>query len=509
MRIAVDLLPIRPDGAAGGATGFAIELVKGLSKKQDVSIVVICAEWNKSYLEEELPSNIDFFQSNVTTKRYTGRIRVDALINRVLGHFRRQKSLEEKNIDILYCPFSAPTNKIKGVPCISTILDIQHEYYPQFFAPEELQHRRDFYNQIVKKVERVVCISDYTKETFCEKYNYPIDRAETVYIAIQNRFTDKDDSVLDRLGVEKNKYIVYPANFWEHKNHKLLLNAFAMYIEKTGTELKLVLTGNALDKTDYYNDLISSMKLDKNVVITGYVSKEELYSILDNSKGLIYPSLFEGFGIPVVEAMHLHKPIACSNLTSLPEIGCEAIYYFNPKKPDEIYKGIEYLEKTVASKAMIDEYEAKLEEYTDEKMVDSYYRVLKETVGKTSDYIFEEGVEGLYPDGWTAPQMSISLKDRNGYRLEATISHPVFIKAKQTVFVESRNGKDKIELCSGEKTVVSREISSGFEEISLTVARPWSPHSVLKSDDQRQLGVMIEKIVIVKDGEEFDLKEMV
>lgn len=506
MKIAVDVLSIRGDGSAGGATGFALELIKGFAKRKNVQVMVLCADWNVDLLKKTLPGNVQFCQM-VGDTRFTGIGRVDRKINQVIRKFRSGSVLKKSNVDILFCPFSAATFKEKGVPTVSTILDIQHEFYPQFFEPQELQHRRNFYQDIVRKVERVVCISDYTKETFCDKYGYPLDRAQTIYIAIQNRFDKEDDKILDKLGIRGQKYIVYPANFWEHKNHKLLLNAFAMYAN-THRNMKLVLTGNPLTQTDYYNDMLKAMKIDDLTVITGYVSNEELYSILKNAKGLIYPSLFEGFGIPVVEAMHLNKLIACSNLTSLPEIGCEAICYFDPKKPDEVLKGIYYLADNHITDDIEAEYALKLKEYETEKMVQEYFDVFEDVIAKKDELIFQESVSGIYPDGWSSGEINLQLKDKVDGILKAKLSLPEFVGMKINVFVDYNGQRKNVVMEPGNSIEIEEKISDARAEVNVTMSKTWSPKRVLKSEDARELGVIVESLLLITEsGEVVDLKE--
>lgn len=505
MKIAIDVLSIREDGSAGGATGFALELIKGFAKTSGVQVMVLCADWNIELLKKCLPNNIQFCQM-VGDSRYTGIGRIDRRINQVVRKMRSGYSLAKNHVDILFCPFSAATFKEKGIPTVSTILDIQHEFYPQFFEPQELQHRRKFYQDIVKKVERVVCISDYTKETFCDKYDYPLERAQTIYIAIQNRFDKEDDRILDKLDIRNQKYIVYPANFWEHKNHKLLLNAFAMYA-KNHKDMKLVLTGNPLAQTNYYNDLLKAMQIHELTVITGYVTNEELYSILKNSNGLIYPSLFEGFGIPVVEAMHLHKLISCSNLTSLPEIGCNAICYFDPKKPDEILKGINYLAENRITEDIIAEYDVKLKEYETDKMVREYMEVFQNVIEQKDDLLFQEEVLGIYPDGWSSGEVVLQMKQKPGAKVHAKLNLPGFVDSKLKL-VLSHNGITKnILMNPGETVELVEELVEEKTELCIKCLKTWSPKTVLKSDDARELGVMVESLVLVTtEGEMMDLK---
>ena len=506
MKIAVDVLSIREDGSAGGATGFALELIKGFAKEPQVQVMVLCADWNIELLKKCLPANVQFCQMVGDTK-YTGIGRIDRRINQVVRKLRAGAVLAKNHVDILFCPFSAASFKEKGVPTVSTILDIQHEFYPQFFAPQELQHRRSFYQDIVKKVEKVVCISDYTKETFCDKYGYPLDRAQTIYIAIQNRFDKEDDKVLDKLDIRGKKYIVYPANFWEHKNHKLLLNAFAMYAHEH-RDMKLVLTGNPLEQADYYKDLLKAMKIDDLTVITGYVTNEELYSILKNAQGLIYPSLFEGFGIPVVEAMHLHKLIACSDLTSLPEIGCDAICYFNPKKPDEILKGINFLAQSEMTPEMIKEYDEKLKDYETDKMVQEYLKVFQEVIDKKEDLVFEEEYTGLYPDGWSRKQISLLMKEKEGSEVKLKLTLPEFVGIKNKITVSNNGVVNSIMINPGESVMLEEKVTDSKSEIIITMAKTWSPKSVLKNEDARELGVMVEELTLHTPLDEVvDLKQ--
>lgn len=494
MKIAVDVLSIREDGSAGGATGFAIELINGLAEEPGVEVCALCGDWNEKILKKQLSHKVKLVRK-AGGFHPTGIKCIDLRLERFFDRFRKDNSLKNMGIDILYCPFSAVTFKEKNIPAVSTILDIQHEYYPQFFTQQELEHRRNFYREIVSKSERVVCISDYTKQTFCEKYCFPIEKASTIYIAIQNRFHQKDDSIFTNLGIGNKKYLIYPANFWEHKNHKLLLNAFAMFAQEEN-DLCLVLTGNPLEKSDYYRDMIAAMKLEERVFITGYVSNEQLYSLLDKAYGLIYPSLFEGFGIPIVEAMALKKPIASSNLTSLPEVGCDSIFYFDPKKPDEILKGIRFLYKAVYDGKMEKSYQQKLSDFTLDKMVRDYLAVFKEVVENDEVNTFSEGSEGIYPDGWTSETVEIRLKNRKGTVFKAELVHPEFAKFKQKVEVQIDDCLKEYVLIPGEKIDLSEIITSDQFEVVIRVNRTWKPSVVLKSDDVRELGLKVEKLLI-------------
>lgn len=369
MNIAVDLISIKGDGSVGGATGVALELIKGFASREENVVVVLCAAWNIDYLKSVLPENIVYCQ-----------LQKDGLKSK-LSMFNRwfwgvdkasaNKVLQKHNIDILFCPFTAPTYRDNKIPTVCIIHDVQHEFYPEFFSANELRIRRNFYKEIVSHVENVVCVSEYTRKTFCEKYGFPKERAITIYNAVQKRLKKEDLNILDKLSLKENEYMVYSANFWKHKNHERLIKAFGEYVQ-AGGRLKLVLTGNPLGDNGYYSNLISEMGLCEQVIITGYLSEEELYSVLLRAKGFIYPSLFEGFGIPVIEAMYLNKLIACSNTTSLPEVGCDSICYFDPENIQEIVSGIRFIEENEMNDSIIEDYNINLKKYSRSNMINSY-----------------------------------------------------------------------------------------------------------------------------------------
>lgn len=507
MRIAVDVLPIRPDGSAGGAAGFATELITGLSGREGVEILVLCGSWNRAYLQNILPSNVKLIQME-GDRTYTKIRIVDRIIQKMLRYSGSGKKLKSLRTDILYCPFGAVSFREQGIPAVSTILDIQHEYYPQFFDAKELEHRRTFYRNLVNCVERIACISDYTKETFCQTYGFDPQRARTIYIAIQNRFQKKDEGILKKLRLIKNSYVVYPANFWEHKNHRLLLNAFSMYAANH-KDARLVLTGNPLDQEQYFERLFLGLRIREQVIVTGYLTQEELYAILDGAKGLIFPSLFEGFGIPVVEAMHLHKPIACSNLTSLPEIGCDSIYYFNPKKPDEICDGIAYLYDAEMTEEILREYDEKLKTYETEKMVSAYLELFQETIADPASHAFEDSLSGIWPDGWSARQVELFIQGKKDSMLEIQLTYPSFAGKRIKIAYQENEYKKSYTASADKRLVIREKIRQDQACIRLSIPKTWTPETKINNEDKRRLGVMIHELAVEEaDGKRTSVQEM-
>ena len=126
------------------------------------------------------------------------------------------------------------------------------------------------------------------------------------------------------------QYMLYPANTWPHKNHLRLVKAYYFLKTKYNIKTKLIFTGAKKGTQANIENYIKKNHLDDDVIYLGYIKQEDMPYIFANAKLIVFPSLFEGFGIPVIEAMRVGVPVACSNSTSLPEIAEDAAVYFNP-----------------------------------------------------------------------------------------------------------------------------------------------------------------------------------
>jgi glycosyltransferase involved in cell wall biosynthesis len=146
---------------------------------------------------------------------------------------------------------------------------------------------------------------------------------------------------LEGLGITPGRYLLYPANFWPHKNHARLLEALAMLPD---SRLQLVCPGEPDERLEGLCALASRLGVADRVRFPGYLPAAQLASLFQACRALIFPSLFEGFGLPVLEAMAFDKPVLCSNVTSLPEVVGEAAVLFDPTDPSAIGSAICRLE---------------------------------------------------------------------------------------------------------------------------------------------------------------------
>ena len=254
------------------------------------------------------------------------------------------------NIDILFCPlfFIAPNNS--PIPAVASILDVQHEFFPQYFEPKVLKEIRKSTASTLTQADGILTISEYSKKTIIDKYNIPDKKIAVTYLNSdaafeQNISDEKRQQIKKRIGAE---YIFYPANTWPHKNHINLLKAYKILKDKYHIRHKLVFTGDSKQRKKDIDDYIIENDLDNDIVYLGYLPQEDMPAVFANASVLAFPSVFEGFGIPLVEAMRARVAIACSTCGSIPEVAGDAAIYFDANNPEDIALKINELIENVA-----------------------------------------------------------------------------------------------------------------------------------------------------------------
>ncbi len=248
------------------------------------------------------------------------------------------------NCDVIHHPFALIHREWNRLPSVLTFFDLQHEYYPEYFSRDELLKRRDNYRRSALAATRIIAISQYSKKSLMEFYGIPEEKIDVIYLGSSPVFKQATDEM--RMAEVRDKYfftkpfLYYPAATWPHKNHKNLFLALKAITEKGTFDGELVLTGVATDDYETVLAEISRLGLSESVRILGHVSYEDIPYIYALARVMVFPSLFEGFGIPLVESMTAGCPIACSNAASIPEVVGNAAAMFDPNDFKEMEKVI-------------------------------------------------------------------------------------------------------------------------------------------------------------------------
>ncbi len=372
--IAIDLTPVLPGGENGGAKILTIELIRRLAKthpgtqfvlltrasahdelavldRKNIRRLMVLSDIPNS--ESPPPSRIrlsDFFLRLLT--RLPGRLkRVLAKIFRYIKKkslFNASRTLlKDIQADLLFCPFTAPTYAEQGIPTVCIIHDLQYKTYPEFFSEEEVIHRDATFIESCRRATALAAVSNYSRNSAISNGNLDPERVRTIHNHLALRISQEkgaSSNILEKLGLAPQRYLIYPANFWKHKNHEMLFTAFGLACkEGLDPDIRLVCTGAPGERQVWLSEAVRAMNLENRILFPGYLSHTTFSELMSNSKGLVFPSLYEGFGIPVVEAMAAGIPVACSNTTSLPEVAGDAALLFDPRSPDQISRAIKSL----------------------------------------------------------------------------------------------------------------------------------------------------------------------
>jgi len=365
--IAVDLTPILPGGENGGAKIVVLELLRRLAimapHTQFVLLTQAASHEELATLDqtnmrrlmviapavaESLRSRLAGLASLVLPHlparlRHTFS-RVGYHLNLMLKRSTSKALLRDLGADLLFCPFTAPTYFEPGIPTVCTIHDLQYKTYPEYFTAEDIAHRDRSFAEACRRARVLTAISDYSRDSAIFHGKLDPERIRTIHHRTAQRVasqTEHDQSVLKRLGLAPRRYLMYPANFWQHKNHEMLLTAFGV-ARSSGLppDIRLVCTGSPGARQERLIRTARIMNLADHVLFPGYLPNAELAALLTHCNGMVFPSLYEGFGLPVIEAMAAGIPVACSNITSLPEVTGDAAILFDPRSPSQIAHAI-------------------------------------------------------------------------------------------------------------------------------------------------------------------------
>lgn len=521
--IAVDMTPVLPGGMNGGAKILAIELLKSFHEMAaHDQFLILTASWNHqdlAFLDGPNMRRICVLKGQEPvpepfSRLYPGRFR--RAMGKIGRHFKnaserrspKSRSLSSQGVKLLFCPFTAPTYAQANIPTVSVVLDLQHRELPQFFSPHEIGLRNDFMSDLNRKADQIICISEYTRKSVLKHLGIPPERTHAVPICIQTRLScpekKKHLEYLAEFGISKRPYMFYPANFWPHKNHKMLLTAYGMLLARNPENpIDLVFTGALNGRESAIKQAVSQMGLTKRVHFLGFIPEEKLAAVWCSSEFLIFPSLYEGFGIPVLEAMSIGKPVLCSDGTSLPEVAGDAALYFDPRKPESLVNSIERI-TTDASlrKHLVEKGRVRADRFHANEMTRSYLNIFKKAMKNPNSRANE--IAGIFPDGWVGNKTVFNYASGPSQRtLEIKLEAPSWLPNRRVKIRLANENKvlQKINIRPGKEIMIRQALSERQGKITISVTPTFKPSECGIGDDFRNLGLICRdcKLVLPND----------
>lgn len=237
--------------------------------------------------------------------------------------------------------FSSLLSATRQMP---VLYDINFEHQPQDLALKNRLYFRFFFRRFVKKAVRVATISEYSKQDIASFYHISADKIDNVSCGINGNFsplTDEEKMATRQQFSEGMPYFFFVGSMHPRKNIKRLIEAYTLFRRQSGAAVKLLLAGAIWWSKSTIEEAYNSSPYKNDIVFTGRLSEEDLKKVLGSALALSFVPIFEGFGLPIVEAFQSEVPVICSNTTSMPEVAGEAAVLVDPFKVESIAEGMQ------------------------------------------------------------------------------------------------------------------------------------------------------------------------
>jgi len=245
-----------------------------------------------------------------------------------------------RHIDLLHHA-GGTVPMVRAVRPILTIHDLQYLYYPEYFTKAKLTYLRTMVPRSAEVARLVLTPSEFSRRTVIERLNIDPSIVVVVPHGISPRTVKASSDALERYGIS-GSFFLYPAITYPHKNHLVLVEAFARVLE-THPDTMLVLTGAKGSMEVRIAREVAQLGISDRVLRLGYIPSNDLEALYAEAVALAFPSRFEGFGAPVLEAMARRCPVIASDATALPEVVEDAGYLVSPDNAEQWAHAMEHL----------------------------------------------------------------------------------------------------------------------------------------------------------------------
>jgi glycosyltransferase involved in cell wall biosynthesis len=365
---------------SSGFTGigrYTFELIRNLAKLDQENEFVIFL--NSPEFENFRPPASNFRKVKVNASHYSLREQTAFL-----------RILNKEKLDLVhFTHFNSPL--LYRGKYVTTIHDLTLSFFPGKKMNDWLH--RAAYNLVlkkgVKKAAKIVAVSANTKKDLIELLKTPGEKIEVVWNGVGREFTPTVSTELSRKQLEKDfdikkSYLLYTGVWRDHKNILGMLEAVAQLARDTSFDGELIITGKA--NPVYAPEIFSKVKalgLEKTVVFTGLVSDEDLRKLYQNARVFVFPSFYEGFGLPPLEAMSCGIPVVASNSSSIPEVCGGAAEFFDPKNISEMSEKIwKVWNDESVRKRLIERGEKRVMDFSWREMGEETLNVYREVLGE-------------------------------------------------------------------------------------------------------------------------------
>jgi glycosyltransferase involved in cell wall biosynthesis len=250
-------------------------------------------------------------------------------------------TFEALGVDVVH--FAKQGAFVTSLPSIYQPHDLQHRHLPELFSRRERRWRNTLHGEYCERAEIVTAMTHWSARDFVAQLGISPHKVRVIpWASVAERYREPDDDELQSMRARlalPEPFLFYPATPWPHKNHRVLLEALAE-LRDAGLIVPLVCSGGRTRQSAWLEQHAIDLGLGGQVQFVGFVDPTELQGLYTLARAVVLPSRFEGFGLPAIEAIAASKPLACSNVTGLPELVADAAVLFDPNERGAIAHAI-------------------------------------------------------------------------------------------------------------------------------------------------------------------------
>lgn len=229
------------------------------------------------------------------------------------------------------------------IPQVDVIHDLNFEHQQDFLKSKYQNYYVKYFPQFARKAARIATVSEFSKNDICSLYNIPAEKVDVVYNGSNELFKPSDAAAKSSARLKYADgcdYFLFVSAIHKRKNLANMLRAFDDFKKSSGSDSKFVVVGARAGLQDDVDQVLQQMSCPGEVRFTGHLSSADLAEVMGGALCLVYASLFEGFGIPIVEAFNADVPVITSNVTSMPEVAGDAAILVDPLSVEQIAKAM-------------------------------------------------------------------------------------------------------------------------------------------------------------------------
>jgi glycosyltransferase involved in cell wall biosynthesis len=310
MKIGIELRPVVPGKSGGIAPLLGGVLGTLFTRHPEHRFLVFCTVFNRHMLTA-VPAHVEVW--SLPCRDFNAEL--DRLLLR-------------ENVEVLFRSYPHEALDFPSSRQVVFIPDTQHEFHPEFFTPEVLRDRRRYFNRDLSRAGAIGTLTEHARRAILD---HKWTRCRDIFLmspalpATGQPAAEGGSTLAVRKGLPPGEYFLYPANIWPHKNHRRVLQAFELLLRRRERPLSFVFTGHP----EGWEELQSEFP-HLPILHLGFVTPGVLKALYEGARSLVFFSLYEGFGMPLLEAFGARTPVICSNITSLPEVGGDAVLTCDP-----------------------------------------------------------------------------------------------------------------------------------------------------------------------------------